>query len=329
MGNKLTDLLKLLDFLASRCYLRFFTEKNSLIIFNFHILFHNDEEIALNHVDPQLGMTVEHFRGFVEYFMNNEYIFVSPDDILKGLDVDKRYVMVTFDDGYFNNQNVLPVLKKHQVPAVFFISVNHIKYNKCFWWDVLFRERFKQGSTKKDIWREQNHLKSKKSEGIEKYLKDRFGEGAFNPKSDIDRPFSPLELKDFSKEKYVFIGNHSCDHSILTNYSSDEIRSELLAASDSIFNITGGTPLIVSYPDGAYSDEIIRISKEAGFKLGVTTDFKKNYLPIDCKGDDCMRLGRFDLGDGNRLVRQCELFRSDISLYAKFFNLLYKSCRSL
>ena len=235
--------------------------------------------------------------------------------------------MITFDDGYYNNQYALTVLKKYQIPAVFFISTNHVKYNKCFWWDVLYRERIKLGIPVKDIQRERKKLKSKTSEEIEKYLKDIFGEESLTPVGDIDRPFTPSELKDFSRDEFVFLGNHTSDHAILSNYSSNKIKSQILNAQNTINDITGITPIIISYPNGVYSNEIIKLSKEIGLKLGITVDNKKNYLPIDYQGDGCMRLGRFLLERVERrdnLIMQCELLRSDIVVYHRISNFLRK-----
>lgn len=324
MKKDIASIIKLPDLMFSQIYLKFFQEKNSLITFLFHGLFRNEKEITLNLVDPQPWITVEQFRQFVEYYLDHGYTFISQNDILNGLNNDKKHIMITFDDGYYNNKYALPILKEYQIPAVFFISTSHVKYNKCFWWDVLYRERIKLGMSLRNISHEQNQLKLKKSEEIERYLIDMFGAKAFKPIDDIDRPFTLSELKDFSKEKYVFLGNHTSDHAILTNYPLDGIKLQILAAQNTIYDITGITPIIISYPDGGYSAEVIRISKEIGLKLGVTVDPKKNYLPIDYQSNDCMRLGRFRLSDNDNLIKQCELFRSDIVLYPRIWSLLSK-----
>lgn len=294
------------------------------MIFNFHGLFCNKKEVDQNVVDPQTWITTDQFRQFVEYYLKHNYAFVSPDDILQGLGDDKKYVMITFDDGYYNNKYALPILKKYHIPALFFISTNHIQQNKCFWWDVLYRERIKSGTSKKDILHEQNQLKSKTSEEIEQYLIEKFGEESFRPKSDIDRPFTTSELKDFSKEKYVFLGNHTSNHAILTNYSSNETKSQIIDAQKFIHKITGINPTAISYPNGNYSDEIINISKDIGIQLGITVEYRKNKLPIDYQIDNCMNLGRFDLSGSNNIINQCKLFRSDILLYVCFQNFLNK-----
>lgn len=229
---------KVIDQIVSQFFLKLFSEKPALMTFIFHGLFRDEKEIGLNTVDPQQGVTIDHFRQFVEYFLNHDYLFVSPEDILGGLNNNSKYVLITFDDGYYNNIQSLTVLNKYKIPAVFFISANNVKFNKCFWWDVLYRERIRLGVLSKDIVREREWLTSKTNKEIEKYLMNLFGENAFEPRSDIDRPFTPSELKNFSKEEYVFLGNHTCDHAVLTNYSPCGINSQIIDAQNTIYDMT-------------------------------------------------------------------------------------------
>lgn len=315
MKKSIISIIRLFDQNFSQTYLKLFKEKKSLIIFLFHALFRNSEEINSNVVNPQQGITVQHFRQFIEYYLSQEYIFVSPEEILNGLAKDRKYVLITFDDGYFNNQYALPVLREYGVPAVFFITPNNVKDNKCFWWDVLYRERIRRGTSEENILREIKVLKLKTYTEIEMYLKDLFGEETFKPIGDIDRPFTPSELKVFSAEKNVFLGNHASDHMMLANCSLGVIKSQILNAQNTIYDITGITPTIISYPLGNYSNKVVKISKEIGLDLGITADPKKNYLPIDYQGNGHMLLGRFTLDGNEELIKQCEVFRSDMGLY--------------
>jgi peptidoglycan/xylan/chitin deacetylase (PgdA/CDA1 family) len=324
MKKYIISAINIADQIFCPVFLKFFKEKNSLIVFLFHTLFRNEEEISLNIIDPMQRITIQHFSHFVEYYLNHDYIFISPNDILNGLNTDKKYALITFDDGYFNNQRALPILKEYGIPALFFISTNYVKYNKCFWWDVLYRERIKQGRSVEEICWEQQQLKeSMTSEEIGKYIKGRFGEKTFEPIGDIDRPFTLPELKKFSKEKYVFLGNHTSDHAALTNYSSNGIKSQILDAQNTLYDITGTKPIAISYPYGkiSVSNEVIRISKEIGLRL-IFTGFKKNYLPLNFQSDGTMRLFRVPLQGNNELIKQCEVFRSDVSLYYITCNLL-------
>lgn len=303
------------DRLLSRAHLGLFGERNSLIPFLFHGLFRDEREIELNHVHPQQAITVAQFRQFVEYFLSNGYQFVSPADVLGGLDAQNKYVMTTFDDGYFSNLMALPVLREFKVPATFCVCTNHIRDNKCFWWDVLYRERTRKGVSDATVELEIATLKHRKNSEIEKYLTDLFGRDCLKPLSDVDRPMTPAELRDFGQQQYVYLGNHTADHAILTNYSADEIRDQIVDAQRGIREMAGVETNVIAYPNGLYNAEVVKISKEAGLNLGITVDLKKNYLPLDISGTEMLRLGRFVLDGHVDIASQCACCRSDMSVY--------------
>jgi len=296
----------------SEIYLAFNEERKSLITFLFHGLFQNQEEIRRNWVHPQQEITILHFRQFIEYYLEHHYHFVSPEDIGRGLEPQKNYVLITFDDGYYNNIHALPILEEYRVPAVFFITANNVKHSKAFWWDVLYRERIKQGVSLMKQNEEKRILKKKTHPEIEKYLLDLFGKDCFKPLNDVDRPFSPSELKEFSKSPFVYLGNHTCDHAILTNYSEDGIREQVSIAQAIIEEMTAIVPQIIAYPNGNYSETIGRISREIGIKLGITSNPRKNYLPLGSKDDNLMHLQRFTLWGNDSIIKQCRLCRSDV-----------------
>ncbi len=326
MKNAIYSSIKTIDHSISRTYVSLFKERNSLITFLIHGLFNDSDEIALNHVDPQQAITTNDFRQFIEYYLEHDYKFISPENILRGLDNDKKYVMITFDDGYYNNQLALPILQEYRVPAVFFISSDHIIQNKCFWWDVVYREGLKAGRGIGKVQDEIVMLKKQKTSFAEQYIVKNFGEKALCPISNIDRPFTPSELNEFSKEEFVFLGNHTSNHAILTNYSPAEIRSEILGAQKSIFSITGTEPIIISYPNGNVSSDVIPILNEGGIKLGITTVELKNYLPIDLKRNDAFLLNRFILWGNMNMDSQCTSFRSDMQLFGTINKYVKERC---
>jgi len=311
----LLNKIRHIDYLLSSTCLKLFEEKKSLVIFLFHVLFQDERECHLNAVQPAQGITLRHFRQFIEYYLRHEYTFISPDDVLKGLDDNRNYALITFDDGYYNNQRALPILKQYKIPALFFISTDYVKKNKSFWWDVLHRERIKQGMLTRTISEEINLLgQSKTNEEIEKHITDEFGKEALKPTGDVDRSFTPGELGDFSKEKFVFLGNHTSKHPTLTNCSRSEIRDAIRTAQEDLCDITGKIPLYMSYPHGAYSNEVVKIAEQMGLKLGITVDDRKNYLPIDSENDNYLRLGRFALQANDQIESQCLLCRRDVRL---------------
>jgi peptidoglycan/xylan/chitin deacetylase (PgdA/CDA1 family) len=320
MKKNLISIVNSVDKLISENYCHFINDQNALSTFLFHGLFNDEYEIDLNYCDPQQGITTSMFRRFIEYFVTNDFIFVSPNDILNGLANDKKYVLITFDDGYYNNHLALPILQEYQVPAIFFISSNYVLHNKSFWWDIIYRERIKEGIILEQIRKEQVTLKHKKPYEIEHYIVNNFGRNSLAPISDIDRPFTPAELNDFSKDPLVFLGNHTDNHAILTNLSPSEMKLEIDSSQNFIFKLTGLKPIMIAYPNGNFSEEVLKVTKKSGLKLGICTNPKKNLLPLDLKGLQSFSLNRFILKGNESIERQCNAFRSDI----QFLNFVRK-----
>jgi peptidoglycan/xylan/chitin deacetylase (PgdA/CDA1 family) len=208
----------------------------------------------------------------------------------------------------------LPYLHEYNIPSVFFISSANVENNHSFWWDIVYRERIKREVPIKAIQNEISLLKKRKHNGIMQYIISNFGRKALNPISDIDRPFTPRELESFSQDQNVFIGNHTANHAILTNYTESEIRSEIAIAQTSLNMITGSVPEIISYPNGNFSDDVLTISKDEGLRLGVTTFPRKNYLPINLEGITPFLINRFTLSGNVDIKKQCDSFRSDFTL---------------
>lgn len=286
-------------------------EKQALIVFLFHTIFQDEAEEASDIVHPGLGIQLSEFERFVEYFSTNGYRFVSPDDVLNGLPSGK-HCLITFDDGYFNNLRVLPVLEKYDAPCLFFISTNHVKENRAYWWDVLYRELSKQGKTADQIDREINVYQLQRHDEIEADIVQKFGPESLVPVSDLDRPLTSNELQDFAAHELVHLGNHTCDHALLTNYDDEGVRFQIESCQRDLEQLTGKTPTVVSYPNGDHSDRISQISKEVGLQMGITTVPKKNLLPLDKAGWNEMQLGRFMPDRNDPIIEQCFNIRSDV-----------------
>jgi peptidoglycan/xylan/chitin deacetylase (PgdA/CDA1 family) len=309
--NKADRLLTKPDQFLARNYVRWRGERRGgcLSTFLFHGLFRDPSEFRSQEWDSQQGITLEHFEAFIEYFLALGYAFVGQTDILEGLDPEKKHVLITFDDGYFNNTHAVDILKKLRVPALFFISTNYVLEEKAFWWDVVVRERIKRGASRETVRQEQIYLKSKRSDEIDQYIFDQFGAGALKPVGDVDRPLTVAELRDLSQQPFVEIGNHTCHHAILPNHSFFEIRKEIFQAQDHLQEITRTRPVAIAYPNGHFSDETVAVAKEAGLKLGITTWEEKNYLPLS--GNDLFFLKRFTLWGSEPFIGECDRARSD------------------
>jgi len=272
--------------------------------------------VRLGHIDPQQCTTVGDFAAVLEHFRAAGYRFVSPADVSSGLDPSARHVMVTFDDGYFNNVRALPVMKRCDVPTTFFISTGHVRDGRCFWWDVLYRERSARGASLAQIRAEGAALKRLPYAQIEEELAQHFGSGATKPRGDVDRPLTAAELREVARDPLVHLGNHTRDHAILTRCQRRDVEQQIAGAQEDLREMAGVTPMMIAYPNGDTTVDVVAAARRAGLTLGVTVHPAKNGLPLAVDSDSAMRLGRFTPNGGNRagISAQCRSFRSDVSL---------------
>lgn len=279
---------------------------NALVNVLFHSLYENDAQLANRDLSPNQNVTVAHFRGFVEEMLENGYTVVSPAQIDAGLAPGRRYLSITFDDGYFNNQLALDVLNQFRVPATFFVSTDHVQQNKAFWWDAFSRELSRSGVTPDRQKSEIEQLKGLTPEKIDAYLCQRFGPAVLKPCGDIDRPFTPHELGQFALNPWVHVGNHTRDHAILTNCTPAEMADQITACQDALAVLVGYRPVSIAYPNGNCSPAAVHAAVAAGLRVGFTVAPRRPRLPLD--SDSRMLLGRFFFHGGQDIRRQCRLF---------------------
>jgi peptidoglycan/xylan/chitin deacetylase (PgdA/CDA1 family) len=315
MYARVRSLLITLDRFIAQFPLALGNEDGVLLTFLFHSLYLSRDESHSGLVDPQQEITVEMFRRFIGHFQGQSYVFVSPADIVRGLREGGKYILISFDDGYYNNVRALPVMSEFNVPAAFFVCTGHVKNGKGFWWDAARREGYRRGIPKGKIDRLFDELKELRTSDAEAKLKKEFGPGVLRPAGDLDRPFTPAELKDFARDPLVSLGNHTRDHAILTNYSDAEVRAEILGAQQDLLAMTGKTAEMIAYPVGHESPAIVDAARSAGLRLGVTVNPGRNRLPILPDSSTGMTLKRFTLDAGSAIEAQCRMSRSAVSLY--------------
>src|SRR5579863_955502 len=187
--SRLRSMLLKLDHLIAQSGLAFTDSEGVLLSFLFHGLF-DDSESETTGFSPRQGITVEMFACFVEYFQRHSYTFVSPNEVAHGLDSKGKYVVVTFDDGYFSNTKALPVLEHYGIPAALFVSTEHVVHGKAFWWDVIERESSKRRTPQHQVNQVYGSLKRLRTPDAEAFVQAEFGPRALRPLGDCDRPFT-------------------------------------------------------------------------------------------------------------------------------------------
>lgn len=297
--------------LWARSRLALAPERGILLSLLVHGLFRDTAEIDCHHVDPQQRMTVDDLRIAISHFHSRGYTFLSPEAMPDTLEPDGCYVLLTFDDGYASNRLALAVLEEFGVPATFYISTRHVIEQRGFWWDILHRKtRAAAGHDNEnpDLLRRQ--LKTLNAQEIRTELHRRFGPDCETPVSDVDRPFTPDELADFSKHPLVHLGNHTMDHALLPNHPRKSLREQIVGCQEDLERLTGRRPRSIAYPNGRLDETTLEVTRELGFDWGITTRERTHHLPLNPDIKTRLTLGRHTLWGGDHIDTQCLLMRS-------------------
>ncbi len=286
--------------------------RSSLIILLFHGLYRDEAEAFTGCVDPYQPLTEADLAKLIQCFHQADYTFITPEDLHREFAPNARCVLLTFDDGYANNLRAVPILKRFNVPATFFIATGNIASGEAYWWDVLYRERLRRQTNHAEIVAERQKLKAFDNRGIKARLYKLFGEDAFKPTGEIDRPMSIAELQSLAREPLVTLGNHTVDHELLTRLPLEEARRQIIGCQDMLTEWTGDTPRVIAYPNGVHNAAIVEAAEQAGLTAGLISQRGKTGLPF--KPGDRMRLPRFALTGGSNTERDCKVVMAPFSL---------------
>ncbi|MFA6992896.1 MAG: polysaccharide deacetylase family protein [Candidatus Gracilibacteria bacterium] len=247
--------------------------------------------------DPQLlSVSPKNFEEQVVFLKKHRRLLTVDefDEILNSKKtLPAKSVLITLDDGYADNyQEALPILERHEIQALFFISTAHIDTLREFWWDDLeriFLENseipkklsFNLGGNHYDITTETRFDITKAYRQFHKIIKPLDTEkreellnllcvwanlprdGRLSCKS-----MTRKEIRQLSLSSSVIIGAHSHNHVSLSALSAEMQRKEIVLSKKILEDITEKPVKHFSYPFGSHSDytrESIAICKELNF----------------------------------------------------------------
>jgi peptidoglycan/xylan/chitin deacetylase (PgdA/CDA1 family) len=223
-------------------------------------------------------------------YLARKYNIIDLNDFVEACDkkdktkIPKKALIITFDDGHIRNHEMLPVIRKYKIPITIFACSSIISTNRHYWF------KFKHESISIPELRRKSNIErlnilSNAGFGQEK----EFGEPQALQKAHID------EMKH-----NVNIQSHTMFHPILPKCNDSEARLEIFSSKRMLESEYGLRINAISYPHGDYSERDIVLSKQAGYKCGLTVDFGFNTI-----GTDVFRLKRIcvnDTDDINELI---------------------------
>jgi peptidoglycan/xylan/chitin deacetylase (PgdA/CDA1 family) len=106
-------------------------QENKIVILMYHRV--NDS------INKELSVKKNNFIWQMKYLKKSKFNVISMDDAvykIKSKNINGRYVVLTFDDGYEDfYYNAYPVLTKHCFPATMYLVPGFIEMQRTFWWD--------------------------------------------------------------------------------------------------------------------------------------------------------------------------------------------------
>ena len=92
----------------------------------------------VNYHDPCPKTFARHIKFFAR-----AYSFISIDQLSQAFetktfsDLPPKPMLVTFDDAHIGNAQLFPIIRKYQIPAVFYAVAGVVNTNRGFWFDRL------------------------------------------------------------------------------------------------------------------------------------------------------------------------------------------------
>lgn len=202
------------------------------------------------------------FENDLKYLTDNGYTTVTVEDLINyvyhGRDLPDRCIMLTFDDGYYNNYYyAFPLLKKYKCRAV----ISPI---------ASMTEKFTQTQ---DISVTYGHISDN---DIRKMVNSGYVE-IQNHSYDM-HTLTPR--KGVSKKR----GESDEDY-------KNTVTSDITKAQNYLENVTGKKPSCFVYPFGAKSDGTEEIVRELGFVCTMTCTEEPNVITRD--KESLFELGRY------------------------------------
>lgn len=261
------------------------------------------------------------FEQHVE-FLKAHFEVVTPANLSqKRGATDKIRVVLTFDDGFRNNAEVVvPVLRRHQAPALFFVCSRHSVPGKYLWFSYLWA--LEQHFPKDSCWFRGEYLDMSQSRRawtirrlrgillnltphpaamynaieeelprLEDFIDDR-------TLADNYAGMTEKQICGLAADPLFSIGVHTVDHPFLTKAEPIEAFRQISQNKEWIEKLTQRRCEAIAYPIGDYNNEILDQCREIGLtcgfaqapKLGINDDLEIARLGIYSSSVDLLGL---------------------------------------
>jgi peptidoglycan/xylan/chitin deacetylase (PgdA/CDA1 family) len=224
-------------------------------------------------------------------FLKQHCEFASADDAVSSFGSGRRRVLLTFDDGFRNNAEVVaPLLRKYNVPAIFFVCSRHATPGKYLWFSHLSAlERSFPGKSfsfqgqQYEMTAESRHdsiARLRKAllaltphparmyQALEEELPPLEEFVGVRERADLYAGMTAEQVGEIAADPLFSVGVHTTDHPFLSLCEPAVARQQIQDNRRWIENATGRSCDLLAYPAGDYNTTVVKVCEEIGFTKG-------------------------------------------------------------
>ncbi len=215
---------------------------------------------------------------------------------LNGAPGGRRFVAVTFDDGYRDTlDNAWPILKRHEVPVTLYVASAFAEGTGLLWWEALGEAVARNDAIEATIDGKLRRFDCSTPEAKDETYDTLYGwlrgmadeteldaaAAAIAARNGVDTAAQCRalcmgwdELAGLAADPLVTIGSHTVNHPFLAKCDLETARFEMTESRRMIERKLGVRPEHFAYPVGApdaAGPREFALAAELGYKTGVTT----------------------------------------------------------
>lgn len=297
------------------------------------IMYHYVRRLRESRYPGIKGLELQHFKDQLAFLRQNEFEFVTVNDVVHGRALSSKSALLTFDDGYIDHyMNVFPILEQHGIQGVFSMPGKIIREKKIL--DVnkihfilasldiqavkkllLQKLDFYRGAefsfpSNEELYEKlaaANRFDNKDTVFVKRVLQVELPETLRNRICDelfrdivteresafVDELYMNMDQIRTMKRHGMSFAIHGYDHYWMNRLSESALRKDLNQALDVFDGVINPYKWINCYPYGSCNEDVIRISKEHGAVSGLTTR-ATIYHP---ERDNIFEIPRLDTND--------------------------------
>lgn len=276
-----------------------------------NLFYHKKARILMFHGvtkkhDPVANFDYKHVEAEkLEKFiihLKKRYAIISLEDFIaykrkKIENIPKNAIILSFDDGYQNcYTNLFPILKKYNVPAAIFLPTAYIDKKEIAWYDMVVyciaetKEKEITVDGKKYVI-DSNEKKVAALVELKRKIRDSSAKREMllketeqttkitgNVCKNEDFQFMSWENCTEMQRAGISFGSHSVTHQIMTAFSENEVKHEMLFSKKIIEEKLKRECTAFAYPFGCSNASMKKMLQSMKYRAGLSATYGTNSI---------------------------------------------------